>query len=48
MERILFSFRVGRLRIAVFNYNLGFEYKDFGTDGKRKVFGFLKFWLYNR
>jgi hypothetical protein len=47
-QKLLFGFSIGRLRIGVFNYNLGFEYKDFGCEGKRKDFGFIKFWLHNR
>jgi hypothetical protein len=41
----LFSFDIGRLSIAFFDCWLGFGYKDFAHMGKRKDFGFIKFWL---
>lgn len=43
---MILHFNLGKLTIALFSYWLGFGYKDFDYMGKRKDFGFLKFWLY--
>ena len=39
------AFRIGRLTIAIFDVWLGFENRNFGHLGKRKNFGFIKFWI---
>jgi hypothetical protein len=42
---LLLVFKIKKLTIALYDRWLGFDYQNFGSKGKRKDFGFFKFWI---
>mgnify|MGYP007070701059 CR=1 FL=1 len=42
---LLLIFKIKKLVVALYDRWLGFGYQDFGDRGKRKDFGFIKFWI---